>query len=372
MLYTSCIWTGLYELEAQGRLTLEVSLRPRPDLAEVNGLYKHPLNLCVFCMRVEDTATRTVRIVYIDLVDGEGIASAGGLAAADVYFKRSYREEFIQSRMLFPKFRRKIYPFGLFFPVISAHQHSELRRAVVAEVASGVPFRNPAESLWRIRQRIKGVLESRRHRNSEDDWSRNNKRDFEAAVEVPDKRQILFLTRTFDPEAKWNSDNREYVIALNEQRAKIIRSIRKYFGTRFVGSLISDAYAKANYPDCVATVSTVRADYLQPLRESRVAISTTGLMDSIPAKLAEYIAAARCVLSDPLRFELPFDIAHLHNALFFNSTDECIESSERLLSDDGLATHMRHENERLYRTHIEPSAAIWNCIQIAFAHAEAP
>lgn len=89
LLYTSYIWTGLFDLEAEGRLEVSISLRPRPGLREVNGSYRQASGQCVFCMRVEDSVTRESRVIHVDLMDDQGIASAGGLEACDVYFKRS-------------------------------------------------------------------------------------------------------------------------------------------------------------------------------------------------------------------------------------------------------------------------------------------
>jgi hypothetical protein len=367
LIYTSYAWTGLFDLEVEGKVTVRLAMPTRADVGELNGQYENPRNLCVFYMSVEDSSTGQVRKIYVDLLDGEGIGSAGGLEDCDFYFKRAYRTSFLDTVMRFPQYRHKILPFGLYFPVSSYNQHSELRRALIAEIAFGLKLKRPKESIRRISHRLSTVIENLRRTNRFDDYSKNEKSQFEAPPDTPDVKRIVFLTRVFDIDEGWNALNRDYVIGLNEERAAIIRGMRRHFGTRFVGGLMSDPFSRQHYADCIAEVSTVRADYLRLLKESRVAVTTKGLVDSIPGKLAEYFAASRCVLTDPLLFELPYEVQHRKHVMVFGSVDEAITAGEELLRDDTLASHMRHENHRLYRESVEPSRTMLRCIETAFS-----
>jgi hypothetical protein len=53
--------------------------------------------------------------------------------------------------------------------------------------------------------------------------------------------------------------------------------------------------------------------------------------------------------------------------MVFGSVDEAITAGEELLRDDTLASHMRHENHRLYRESVEPSRTMLRCIETAFS-----
>ncbi len=366
LLYTSYVWSGLFDLTASGEITLSVSLRPRWDIQEINGAYSSRNNNCIFYMQVTDDSTGARKRICIDLMDNEGIASRAGLFECDIYFKRSFRSEFIDHRMAFPEHRHKIEPFGLFFPVNSQHERFQVRRAIIAELAAFPRNRRPRQTAERIigrwQETRKKTLDS-----TTEIWARNSPNEFEVQPEEPDVPRIQFLTRAFDPEYGWNKSNKDYVQGLNQQRVDLIRALRSHFGERFVGGLFNNAIARQFFPDCIANVSTARSDYLSALRKNRIAITTSGLVDSIPAKLAEYIAATRCILSDPLGYELPYEIRDGEHLLIFRSVDQCIESAERLLVDEDLARHMRQSNHLLYRQHVRPASAVMRCIQRAFA-----
>jgi len=366
LLYTSYLWSGLFDLAASREITLSVSMRPRWDIQEINGGYSLWNNASIFYMDVtDDTAVETKRVL-IDLMDNEGISSRNGLAECDFYFKRSFRTDFLNHRMAFPEHRHKIQPFGLYFPVNSNHESFQVRRAIIAELAAFSRTRHPGQSVRRILERWQESSQSSSNRSIEV-WARNSPNQFEVHPDEPDVPVIQFLTRAFDPEVSWNKQNKEYVQALNEQRAELIRGLRRHFGKRFIGGLMNDEFARRNFSDCIADVSTVRSDYLNSLRRNRIAISTTGLVDSIPAKLAEYIAANRCILSDPLLYELPYKIRDGDHLLVFNNLEQCIASAERLLADEDLARHMRQLNHELYRQHVRPAAAMMRCLQRAFS-----
>lgn len=368
-LYVSYIWAGLYDLAADRKIKLRISIFPRFDIREKNGAYCNPRNNHIFFASIHDPESGKKRRICIDLMDNWGISSLSGLQRADLYFKRSYRPEPIRER--YPvNIAGKVLPFGLWYPIASGHETDHVERAIIADLASREIFRHPRSAARRILQRWRDhhsgpgrTAADRAGKNS--NWTSNRCHEFEVAPGAPDTPKIIFLTRAFDPEEGWNATNSEYVQSLNHQRAAIIRGFRKHFGDRFIGGFMQSDYAKEKFPECLAQVSTDRSDYLRLLRECRVAITTTGLVDSIPAKLAEYIAATRCILSDPLRYTLPFDVRHGEHAMFFENPEQGIEFAERLLTDDELAGNIRENNYKLYQEHVKPSSAMWRCTDTA-------
>src|SRR5690242_14864813 len=106
---------------------------------------------------------------------------------------------------------------------------------------------------------------------------------------------IVFLTRLWRPAQ--DSDRRH---ALNERRVALIRALRARFGDQFIGGVEHDEFARRYCPDCIVDTVTLKTTYVQLMKSRLIGIATTGLHGSIGWKLAEYVAATRCIVSEPI------------------------------------------------------------------------
>ena len=189
-------------------------------------------------------------------------------------------------------------------------------------------------------------------------------RRFEAGADLPAQSGVLFLTRLWSPQATPGSDPCA-LKELNSMRIELIRTLRRRFGARFVGGVQHDEYSRRQCPDCVTDVGMSKSHYLDLMKSHLIAVASTGLHGSTGWKLAEYVAASRCIVSEPLRSELPEPLVAGTNFLEYRTPEQCADACERLLDDPTLTSAMRHDNEAYYRRALKPHALILRHLQCA-------
>jgi len=184
-------------------------------------------------------------------------------------------------------------------------------------------------------------------------------RAFEVSPEEPAERVVLLQTRL------WPSDD-PAVLAINEQRAGLIRALRAAFGTRFIGGAIPSDYANRHHPDLVTSLPSSMRSYPKLVRRALVGVYSRGLHGSVAFKMSEYLAAGRCIVAEAPESLLPQPLQEGTNYLRFKEPDTCVEQCERLLSDPERAQRMRQANWEYYQSHVEPGAHLLRILERAF------
>ena len=110
-----------------------------------------------------------------------------------------------------------------------------------------------------------------------------------------------------------------------------------------------------------------RRSFMKLLKNSLIAVATTGLHNSIGWKLPEYLASAKCIVTEPLQYELPTPLEENRNYLTFRTPEECVAACETILDSAQLAKEMRYNNYNYYIREVEPSAHMLSCIERAFS-----
>ncbi len=176
---------------------------------------------------------------------------------------------------------------------------------------------------------------------------------------------VLFMARLWDPDEVSDPEARQQRESLNQIRADCVRAGREAFGRRFFGGLAPDDYSRRVAPDCLlhSGRQTDKRDYLSRVKEASVCVATTGLHDSIGWKMAEYVAASRAIVSEPLRCALPGSFTTGVNYAEFASAEDLVREVERLLTDRHLRGAMMQANWDYYRSWVRPSALVWHTIQ---------
>jgi hypothetical protein len=131
---------------------------------------------------------------------------------------------------------------------------------------------------------------------------------------------------------------------LNDRRAQLVRALREAFGSRFRGGLIPTPLAKEAYPDCISNLPTTQAAYLEEVKQAQIGVVPRGLHGSVPWKLAENLAASRCVVSESWTVSLPPPLESGTNVLWFEHVEECLASIDHLLSHPRAAAAMQRAN----------------------------
>ena len=194
---------------------------------------------------------------------------------------------------------------------------------------------------------------------------------FESLPRCTAQPKILFYTRVWDPGRITNKPGLvEERQTINAMRAACVRLLRKEFGSTFQGGIEPTEYARRNFSDYLATdpQATRKRNYLQTLRQAEICIATVGLQESNGWKLAEYVAGAKAIVSEPLRFNVPGGFAQEQNYLEFNSPEECVAKVSELVQDPVKRYRMMLCNHGYYHTHLRPDMLIWNTLQIALGN----
>jgi hypothetical protein len=188
---------------------------------------------------------------------------------------------------------------------------------------------------------------------------------FERPPQDDQSPRALFMTRAWNPADTADERVRPDIVALNESRAQLIRVARTAFGDRFYGGLLVDDFARRHYPDCLLSTAAAgsKTNFLAQVRRSSICIASTGLWGSIGWKMAEYIAASRAIVSEPLHYELPGDFAAGRNYLEFSTADGLCEAVERLLTSAALRREMMHANWAYYHGWVRPDAFVQRTIR---------
>ena len=352
--HISQIYTGLYDLDNQGKIKVHF----QPLLSREQLLMKpHTLWL-----EAKDKTTDRKRKICFDMADGSAIASPEALKEADCYFKRSYASE--EVKKLPVNLRDKVFPYGLNYACRSSYEKMNWQRLLATTKPWQIWRNNP---LSRLKELLAYPLKQQlaKCRLPCDLDLPVLSPDFEVPPSQETEGKILFQARAWSP-AECPGIPEEKLKKLNKMRAMTVKVLREEFGDRFIGGLAPTEYAKAHYPGYLATMKTDKNSYMALVRKCLICVTTKGLHNSTGWKLPEYIAASRCIISEPLMYDLPNPLEEGKNYFVFRSPEECVTICRTILASPELVYRMRQSNWHYYNQEIKPSALIGQCLSRAF------
>lgn len=222
--------------------------------------------------------------ILYDETDDFHIPESMGFSGIDLLFKRSFNPEYVKNH----PHKAKILPLGLNYYVVGNHD-ARLRRILYA--------RNDL-------QKLKGLLKElgrlARWIPIHTTLSGAAIERFESVPQYTSEPAVLFMAQVWRPSRVKTDELKHDREQINEMRSSLIRRLRKEFGTRFIGGLIPNDYALANYADCLVpdVKMTTKKNFMQLVQQIPICVATTGLVGSIGYKFAEYIAAARAIVAE--------------------------------------------------------------------------
>ncbi|MCC5795690.1 MAG: glycosyltransferase family 1 protein [Chromatiales bacterium] len=295
-------------------------------------------------------------LLVFDMLDGDEFEHSPALDAATYYFKRSFHPDKVNA--LPASIRQKVLAYGLNCQVIRRSRNRFPSRFML-EMSSAL-MRPRTPPLARRKGAWRDILSSTL-------MPSNPKRTLLAVERLeqgPDSevsQSVMFQCRLWEPHGL-DPRNIEDAKEVNEGRIKLVRSLKQAFGQRFVGGLQSTAFARVLAPDLISQLPTQPLPYLQEMHKHQVLIASKGLLNSNGWKLAEYVAASRCIVSEPLHAQVPGHFEPGVNYLPWGNIEACLAACDRLLSDAGLAREMRHANARYYQNHLRPDQLVAHCL----------
>jgi hypothetical protein len=336
--HASRIYTGLCDLSNQGTAQIKFVV----SRGEQNFCAESPHTIC---MQVRLCKSGESRLLAIDLSDHSDILTMGTLKSCDAYLKRSYYESDLTG--LPDELRGKVIPFGLNYACRSFASTLPILTALVPRFVWRFG-RLPWPSLRAIQSHI-GVLQQF--------LTSPGPRTFEHDPGQSVEPTILFQTRVWSPEEV--SENADEI---NAERVALVRALQKAFGSQFQGGLVPTSYARRHYPAEISKHSSRHSEYVTWGKKKLIGINTRGLHHSLAFKLPEYLAASKCVVSCPLRNELPVPLVDRQHYLAFKTPEECVEHCDHLLRDSKLAAKLRKEAWEYYQREVEPAAHLRSCL----------
>ncbi len=338
----SQVYAGLFNLQAEGKVELSIATKIKyPILLDGTSL----------ALDVTDTRKKKTLSLLVDLNDNRGFAVPGVVDWFDVIFKRSY----IQTRIdeLPECSRNKVIPYGLNFncgseavPILKLfcmHHMLRFRAARKPEQKRHtIKFQHQLRFLFYL---VKNNLSL-------------NEQDFVGHPGGPVKNSIFFLTRMFESDGE--------LTKFSEDRIKLVTELKKEFGSRFYGGIVKDSIALRFCPKNLLCSKITRRQFTRTLKESDIAICTLGVGLSNPWKLGEAMAASRCIVSEPLRYELPEPLVNGENMETFVSVDDCLSACDELLHDPKKILHIKNNNWDYYQRHIRSQNLIERMLNKCF------
>lgn len=326
--HVSQILTGFTLLARQGKLNVQVEDRSG------DSMLPHPSVMVLADYRGK-------RLVY-DVLDGyqHEEAIAYHLDYCDYYFKRSFSPE--KNEALGLSWKEKMFPLGFNYHV-SCRNH---------------PLDPP---FWK--EQLKKYL------GRDYNAFRNagfTAKLFEEKPRFGKKPQVLFLTRLWWEDPSLSESLRAERRYINEMRVEIIRTLRAMEGEiHFVGGLPDTDLAREAAPELIMPPAlTDRRNYLRCLQKSDICIGTMGLFESIGWKTGEYVAGAKAIVNERLRYQVPGNFEAGKNYLEFETADQCIQAVRQLVADPQALYEMKLRNREYYLRYLRPDVLIENTLNL--------
>ncbi len=269
----------------------------------------------------------------IELSDHSDWWDQGLLEWCDVYAKRNLNARHVSA------LQQKIIPLGLNWACRS-------RRSMAAALTAIAPTL-PRASKGRLREIYRYLATPH--------W-----KAFEQDPRQPVDRTILFQTRV------WEAREAPGEYGINDQRIGLLRALKKEFKHRVVGGVVPTPFAFSFCPDLVTNLPCRQPQYVRWAKKSLIGIYFRSLFDSLAFKMAEYLAASKCIVSEPILNQLP---APLDFVCTYHSADECLAACERILCDPSLAQAQRQQSWEYYLAQVRPDAHWADLLQRTRQHA---
>ncbi|MCQ2483695.1 MAG: glycosyltransferase [Clostridia bacterium] len=208
---------------------------------------------------------------------------------------------------------------------------------------------------------------------------------FESNNKRYDEYKLLFLARIWDSskinaesikrtypyftdaEAKNEADKWKFSLD-NATRSRIeyIKSLRNHFGDRVISGISHDDFSEKTCPDLLVDNSvSERNNYIQMIKKNYVCITSEGLHHSIGWKFAEYVAAGKAIITEPLFYEVPYGFEENENYLVYNDTESLIGKCDYLLNNISEIHRMEDNNRKYYSEHVRPDMLVMDSLKTA-------
>jgi hypothetical protein len=344
----SQVYAGLFDLQQSGKARVSISTQfDRSELMDAKSL----------ALDVKELRSNKNISILIDLNDNRNFALPDAIDWFDVIVKRSYYQPEIDK--LPERMRNKIIPYGINYncgsasiPIVQLFTYHHLLRLRLL----GGPKTNRYKPWFSMQHQLRFLFYLGRNNLS------LHEPDFMATPDWPTKYSIFFITRLFK--------SGQGLTEFSWQRIELVKALKKEFGSRFHGGIVRTELAERHCPKELLFTKISRRQFTKTLKESDIAVCTLGVGQSNPWKLGEAMAAARCIVSEPLLFKLPTPLQEEINIKTFNTVDDCLAACEELVRNPRLIKQMKENNRDYYQQYIKAERLLERVLVDSFRNNE--
>jgi hypothetical protein len=200
-------------------------------------------------------------------------------------------------------------------------------------------------------------------------WLRPTVNNIRKEPDYSQEPRILFLAAAWEPSNhkgadKLKNEEREHI---TRTRAQCIETLRREFGTLFLGGFPHTDYARKYFRGALLDDPSFfrKGTYVSLMKQHPVCVATTGLHGSIGWKLAEYVACSRAILTERMNYVVPGGFEIEKNFLEFDGPESCAENAARLMADHELRCRLMRNNNSYYEESLEPAKLVSRTLDIA-------
>lgn len=324
----SQIYTGFFELQKKGLINLEIGFSKDFRFDKKNTHY------------VEALLDNKIKIIYETLDNAERFCKDIESIEPDYYFKRSFNPKFVDQKYSNICFL----PLGLNYFVTSQNNAIKPLGKKVTDYFENLKF---VKSFHLDKYLFSSSIG-----------------EFESEPIPLEEPKILFMTRAWSTDDEADHEIIKDRNEVNESRAEIIRICRKQFGDLFTGGFEITEFSARKYPDCLLSSNKYynRKVYLKIMKSSNICISSRGLQNSTGWKMAEYVAASKAIVSEPLSGVLPGVFSPNKNYLEYSDKSTLISQIQFLIENKNIAESIMTENNKYYKNYLIPDRLVSNTL----------
>lgn len=353
--HASYIMKGLSDLQREGIVRIKPRIRGLQyrDRVVVDGgklmRSNRPYPWSPIC-RIKDIDSGVVTRIAIDLQDWPNWFSHHALTHSDIVYKRCYDRKITE--IVEREYEVKVLPFGMSHSyglddnVISQRQVKTLKLLGKLETAVNDPLR------------LRGPFSGKGANGLRTSVQAKSMSFVDVRAEFPEC-YAFFQVKYYDWNNRWSTP-------LNEYRAEIIRNLKRHLGVRFQGGMYFDCPVPPAYQDCVTNLPTTQAHYLDMVRQATVVVSSNGFAQSPPWKLCEYLQMGKCIVSEPMAYELPVSLVDGRDVLYFQTPDDCAAVCQSLLDNPREMEKLGENARAFYEANIKPRNKMFETITSSF------
>jgi hypothetical protein len=158
----------------------------------------------------------------------------------------------------------------------------------------------------------------------------------------------------------------ETIYNMDLNRAALIRALRDTYGPKAIAGMTDTAFSRLLFPDLIERGTILqRSNFLAAIKKADVCLATIGLHQSTGWKFAEYVAAAKAIVSEHPYYTTVGDFSAGQNYLGFASLEEAMHLVESLLLNPQKRFAMQAANSAYYQAFMAPDVLVARALELS-------